>query len=357
MTEIATRGNPPVDAGSALAIRAEQRAFSREQAAALKRMNGWDETPEAELSVFFHQCQRTGLDPFAKQIYLIGRRNNRAGRTDYTIQTSIDGMRLVADRTGRYAGSDKPLFGEDGGDRYAEVTVHKIVGHGRAHTRVPFTGVAYEAEFSQERSPMWRRMPRTMLAKCAEAQALRKAFPADLSGIYGADEMDQAEPVESASVGDPEEAEVERAEVVEASEAPDEVDDLLREIGEAWKALPEDVRPDKAQVLDYAGRSEGHARASLNKLRALAAVEGAAGPTPHPDEVEGVERGGAAPEKPSEGDPATEQQVELLSSLAAEIVEDGDGVAKMEQMLGKPLDDLTRDEAEEWIGRLKGERT
>jgi hypothetical protein len=114
MTEIATREAPN---GSALAIRAEQEAFSAAQVEALRKMNGWDRVPNAEFSVFFHQAQRTGLDPFARQIYLIGRRNNRANRTDYTIQTSIDGMRLVADRTGCYAGSDRPRFGEDGGDK------------------------------------------------------------------------------------------------------------------------------------------------------------------------------------------------------------------------------------------------
>lgn len=184
MSELATTN------GSALAISADQRGFTEGQVEALKKMNGWERVPDAELAVFFHQAQRTGLDPFARQIYLIGRYSRKNNRTEYTIQTSIDGMRLVADRTGAYAGSDRPTFGEDGKDRYAEVTVWKIV----QGSRVPFTGLAYWSEFHDERSPMWKKMPRTMLAKTAEAQALRKAFPADLSGLYSAEEMDQAGP-------------------------------------------------------------------------------------------------------------------------------------------------------------------
>ncbi len=372
--------------GSALAIRAEQDAFNRAQIEALKKMNGWDRVPEAELSVFFHQAQRTGLDPFAKQIYLIGRRNNRANRTDYTIQTSIDGMRLVADRTGRYAGSDRPVFGEDNGDKYAEVTVWKVVGG----TRVPFTGVAYEDEFRQDRSPMWQRMPRTMLAKCAEAQALRKAFPADLSGIYGSEEMDQAgrpvnTPEEVGGQADGEALEVEAAEVVDedpqaaadrASADPERGDVLKSQIGRI-ENLSEWIWGEKRAVEQKV--LKGHRIEELTRNGAKSVIDGLQKtkermqaaehssatterpdeaqdvdeePAPHPDEVEGVERGGAARQDDKGGLPATRKQLNYLEALIVDV--DEDGMPGFEEMVGKPLGELTREEASEWINRLSG---
>ncbi len=365
--------------GSALAIRAEQDAFNRAQIEALKKMNGWDRVPEAELSVFFHQAQRTGLDPFAKQIYLIGRRNNRAGRTDYTIQTSIDGMRLVADRTGRYAGSDRPVFGEDGGDKYAEVTVYKIVGN--PGTRVPFTGVAYEAEFRQDRSPMWQKMPRTMLAKCAEAQALRKAFPADLSGIYGSEEMDQAgRPVNVPE--DAEAAEVEPAEAEIVDEDPAGADpergDILPGQVARLENLSEYIWGEKRAVEEKAlkGRriealNHEPAKKLITRLQEIKGSTQAAQrpteqpeephdeprdePAPHPDEVDGVERGGASEarqQKPKGDLPATRKQLNYLEALIENT--DADGTAGFEEMVGKPFAELTRDEASEWISRLSG---
>jgi phage recombination protein Bet len=137
------------------------------------------------LALFLHQCKRTGLDPLARQIYCI----KRGGKA--TIQTGIDGYRLIADRTGVYAGNDDPRFegDEDGHPLKATVTVWKLVGG----QRCGFTATARWSEYKAE-GPMWGRMPYLMLGKVAEALALRKAFPADLSGLYTDEEMDQAAP-------------------------------------------------------------------------------------------------------------------------------------------------------------------
>jgi len=140
-----------------------------------------------ELKLFMYTCNRTGLDPMARQIYAI-KRNTKRGAV-MTIQTGIDGYRLVADRTGKYAGSDEPQFLPEGSDRKAVVTVYKMV----AGVRCPFVGVAYWSEYKPKNGGgLWDTMPRTMLAKCAEAQALRKGFPSELSGLYTKEEMDQA---------------------------------------------------------------------------------------------------------------------------------------------------------------------
>jgi phage recombination protein Bet len=147
-----------------------------------------------ELKLFLYQCQRTGLDPLTRQVYAIHRWNSQQGREVMTIQTSIDGLRLIAERSGEYAGQDEPLFiEEDGKVVAAKVTVHRFKGE----TRYPAaTGVAYMTEYipidkSGQPMGLWKKMPRIMISKVAEALALRKAFPQDLSGIYAEEEMHQ----------------------------------------------------------------------------------------------------------------------------------------------------------------------
>jgi phage recombination protein Bet len=149
-----------------------------------------------ELALFLHACKRTGLDPFMKQIHAIKRYSAAEGRETMAIQTGIDGYRLVAERTGKYAGSDEPLFEENGSGHpvKATVTVWKIV----EGQRFPFTASARWDEYVQKKkdgavTSFWQRMPYGQLGKCAESLALRKAFPAELSGVYTHEEMMQAD--------------------------------------------------------------------------------------------------------------------------------------------------------------------
>jgi hypothetical protein len=94
MTDLAVRS------GSTLTIATDQQYWSDRQLAALHQL-GLADASSADLQVFFHQCQRTGLDPFARQIHMIGRnvQNPRTNQweTKYTIQTGIDGFRRSAD--------------------------------------------------------------------------------------------------------------------------------------------------------------------------------------------------------------------------------------------------------------------
>lgn len=142
--------------------------------------------PPLEFEMFIAICNRTRLDPFARQIGFIKRGDK------WMAQTFIDGFRTVADRTGCYAGSDDPVYDTEAEDHpnKATVTVWKIVDG----QRVPFTASARWKEYlpAEKQAHMWRKMPYLMLGKCAEALALRKAFPQDLSGLYTDDEMAQA---------------------------------------------------------------------------------------------------------------------------------------------------------------------
>jgi phage recombination protein Bet len=146
-----------------------------------------------ELRLFAYACQRTGLDPFSRQIYAI----KRGGKM--TISSGIDGLRSIAERTGQLDGSSSYWCGEDGvwvdvwlSSKPPAAAKTIIYRKGCAH---PFTATARFADFNAGQG-LWSKMPSVMIAKCSEAQALRRAFPADLSGVYSTDEMDQAvEPV------------------------------------------------------------------------------------------------------------------------------------------------------------------
>lgn len=152
-----------------------------------------------ELRLFIYQAKRTGLDPLARQIYAIHRkvRNYDGSYSEkMSIQTSIDGFRVIAERSGDYGGQDEPQFIKtEEGKLYCKVTVYRFKGDVRYPAAV---GVAYWNEYVQtdkegKPSGLWAKMPHTMLSKVAEALALRKAYPQDLSGLYTSEEMNQTE--------------------------------------------------------------------------------------------------------------------------------------------------------------------
>lgn len=175
---------------TALEIQSAQTFWTDGQLSALRQL-GLANAPMGDLQVFFHQAKKTGLDPFARQIYMI----ERGGK--FGIQSSIDGLRIVAQRSGEYAGQSGPFWcGKDGvwRDVWLEPTppIAAKVGVYRQGFAEPLYAVAKWDSYALS-SPIWKKMPDLMLAKCAEALALRKAFPNDLSGIYTDDEMAQAD--------------------------------------------------------------------------------------------------------------------------------------------------------------------
>lgn len=163
----------------------EIRSMSEEKVARLRRQFCGDLTDD-EFATYRDVVQITQLNPFMRQIYAVKRKGKMC------IQVGIDGYRLIADRTGAYAGSDDPIFSNEDEPYKATVTIYKMI----QGQRCPFTASARWTEYYPgygKESFMWDKMPATMLGKVAEALALRKGFPAELSGIYTEDEMAQAE--------------------------------------------------------------------------------------------------------------------------------------------------------------------
>jgi phage recombination protein Bet len=157
-----------------------------------------------EFRIFAQVCDRTQLDPFARQIFAIVRKDNSLpGGRRLTIQTSIDGFRLIAERSGKWAGVQGPWWcGPDG--KWQEIWVAETppvaakVGVLRDGFLEPVYAVAHFKSYAQRKydgslMAVWKTMPELMIAKCAEALALRKAFPQELSGLYTTDEMAQAD--------------------------------------------------------------------------------------------------------------------------------------------------------------------
>lgn len=180
----------PMDALNTIPKKAEN-YFTADQMQIMKNMIAKGLT-EDEFKMFLYMCMRHNLDPISRQIYAVKRGNTM------TIQTGIDGFRLIAERTGKYSPGKPTEYIYDEKSKLISATAYikKKVGNDWHDV----SATAFLSEYTVK-NPMWDKMPHVMLEKCAESRAIRRAFPSDTSGLYTDDEMEQTNvPVESPKI-------------------------------------------------------------------------------------------------------------------------------------------------------------
>lgn len=179
--------------------------FSNEQLDLIKRQIAKGATDD-ELKIFLNVCKTRGLDPFARQIYAVQREewDKSAGSktSKMSIQVSIDGFRLIAERSGKYSGQIGPFWCDEDG-AWCDVWIKRKpplaakVGVIRSDFKETLWAVARFDSYAAKKHDgslmsLWAKMPELMIAKVAESLALRRAFPAELGGLYTSEEMAQA---------------------------------------------------------------------------------------------------------------------------------------------------------------------
>jgi phage recombination protein Bet len=172
---------------------------------------------DREFNLFMAVCQRTGLDPIKRQISCMVHNKDKPDKRQLTIIVQIDGLRVIAKRSGDYRPMETaPLYEFD--ERVKDEATNPL-GLVRVEVRAwkrygdewfPVVGEAYWSEFAPLKdewqnnqktgrkvlSGKWGDMPRLMLAKCAEAQALRRGWPDDMSGLYAEEEFDRLQVID-----------------------------------------------------------------------------------------------------------------------------------------------------------------
>ena len=180
----------------AIAEKALPEVFDDEHLVEIERICQAINLTRDEFQLFLFTAKQRRLDPLKNQICAVKRWSSRDRREVMTIQTTIDGLRVIASRTGKLAGMSDVTYAynDDGSVFSASITVYRLT----AGERCPYTATAFFDEYcartkNGQPTRFWAKMARHMVGKCAEALCLRKAFPEELGGLYTSDEMAQAD--------------------------------------------------------------------------------------------------------------------------------------------------------------------
>jgi phage recombination protein Bet len=274
-------------------------AFRPAQIALIQRMN--PDCNADEFNQFMHVSASLGLDPLKKQIYAFVFNKDKADKRRMSIVVGIDGFRAVANRSGNYRPDDRApriTYDESAANPLtnplgivsAEVTVYK-----RVHSEWwPTVAIAYWDEFApivtgsadaedyewidtgetwpdtgkpkkrkqlkagRESAPMldphkdnWRKMPRVMISKCAEAQAIRRAWPEDLSSVYEDSEIDRARTIDLTAT-----ELAEQASVQDRLERIGGADGIMFDFGDGLERIPLGKAADR--IIQHMGEIPAH---------------------------------------------------------------------------------------------------
>jgi len=197
---------------------AAQSAWSRERVELIRRTICPKGLGEDEFTLFIEQCKRSGLDPLLKEAFCVGRRQNVGNRerpnwvTRYEFQPSEAGMLARAERFPDFKGIQaSAVYAEDEiiVDQGKGEVVHRfnpakrkgaLVGAWARVVRADKLPVVVWLDFAGyvQQTPLWAKIPTTMIEKCARVAALRKAYPEAFGGLYVREEM-PAEEYETAT--------------------------------------------------------------------------------------------------------------------------------------------------------------
>ena len=344
MTSTALETHAP----AALAIRPGQQMWNEKQQAALAVL-GIKGASTADLAVFMHVCQNTGLDPFTRQIHGIMRREkvteydngqkNERWVDKFTIQVGIDGFRVIRDRIAERKGlrveyEDTIWYDADGNGRDvwlwddppAACRVVVLVDGRRFPSVLKFSEYCQYSRDGGKPVAQWASKPAHMIEKCAEANGLRRAFPNDMAGIRLEDEMPPPE-VNGAA---PPRGRVTAGEIISRAE-PAAEDDTLPGSGRA--VAGNETRAAAGEV-----RTQTDPRAA-----GAASPRGAQPPPPQPEDEP----------KPAR---ATTGQLSMLGQRLGKLgVDDENRLSTLEKLAGRDLGEpkeLTQDEAAHIRGLL-----
>lgn len=195
-------------------------------------------------------CRARQLDPLMKPVHLVPMyiKDSKTGKGEMrdVVMPGVGLYRIQADRSGNYAGADEPEFGPDVTQvlsgvevtfpQWCKYTVHKRMPSGEI---VQFSAKEYWSENyatagrdTSAPNAMWKKRPYGQIAKCAEAQALRKGWP-EIGQQPTAEEM-EGKNLDMADVRDVTPHQEKHAEIMASKETLQEITDLLTRMDKDW---------------------------------------------------------------------------------------------------------------------------